>query len=140
MSNEITISGGVTIKKDNLFRNYPITYRADMTGMLGPTPGAFNVGTGGVIVDLSRLTTPGLCIITNYDDDNYVTAGIYDPQTDIFYPYMEIPAGQSQPFFMAREILEEYTSTGTGTTGPTNQFMIKANTGICAVSVDAYDK
>jgi hypothetical protein len=72
MSGEAQIQLSLNITKSlggNLnYRSYPTTFNADVSGAIGPTPGAILVATAGTDVDLSQITTyPGLCRITNQD-------------------------------------------------------------------------
>lgn len=122
----------------NYTRSASFTF--DVTGTKGPSPGSFSVGIGGKVVDLQELGTPGWCWLTNMDSTNYVTVGIWDPGTDVYYPMLELLPGKSYPVHLYRHIQEEYTGTGTGTTGPGNFLFMKAVGGTVTVSVEAFDK
>lgn len=142
MANEITVRASLQIKKGNLdFQSKPTLFKADMTGLDGPTPGTITCAVApGTDVDLSELTTPGMCWIQNLDSTNYVTIGIRDPESNKFYPMMELAAGQFAVFPLARSVEEEF-ATGTGTVGPaTNRIRIVANTAACNVFVAAFEK
>ena len=112
-----------------------------MSGQKGPTPGAVTALTTGTIVNLGELVVPGFVRLASLDDDtdNYVEWGIYDPQTNVFYPLGELGAGEVCVFKFSRNLLEEYIGTGTGTTGPTNQFMVKAAAASADVLVEAFE-
>jgi hypothetical protein len=146
MSNEATIRSSLIILKDDgsgttllQYAGQPTAFQADVTGTFGPTPGAFAASTAGTDVDLTELTTPGLCRIMNQDDTNYVTVGMWDPEGSTFYPMMELLPGETYVFRLSRSIEEEY-STGTGTTGAnTNRLRIKADTAACNVLVEAFE-
>jgi len=145
MANEIQVTSGLIIKQgtDPIQIDYvsrPTSFRADMTGVLGPTPGAFVATVLGTDVDLSTLTTPGFCRISNQDATNYVTVGLWDPEGTDFFPIFEVWPGESYVMRLARDIQEEY-ETGTGTTGAnTNRLRIKADTASCNVLVEAFEK
>lgn len=147
MADEATIRSSLQIRKDDGaglvqldYRSQPTAFQADVTGVLGPTPGAFVATTAGTDVDLTELTTPGLCRISNLDATNYVTVGIWDPEGNTFYPADEVLPGESYVKRLARDIEEEY-GTGAGTTGAnTNRLRIKANTAACNVLVEAFEK
>ena len=147
MSGEASIQVSLQINKSDAagivnYRSYPTTFTADVDGALGPTPGAFEVSVYGTQVDLSELTQPGLCRISNQDATNFVTYGIYDPETDKFYPLGEILAGEFYIIRLSRDLGWESTAsgTGTGTTGPqTNVLMFIANTAACVVLVEAFE-
>lgn len=143
MAQEIKVRVSLNIRKGNLqYQNQPQSFNFDMVTSLpkGPVPGAFTVPTYGVACDLSELTTPGVCLIRNLDETNYVEYGIRDPNTGVFYPFGELGPGQSYPIVLSRNLLEGYTDTGTGTSGPTNQLWFKANTSSCNVSVEAFER
>lgn len=148
MAGEIQVSAGLTIRQldasGNILLQYtslPAAFLADMTGAKGPVPGAFTAATTGTDVDLSELTTPGVCIIKNFDDTNYVTYGMWDPESNLFYPLGEVQPGEAWPLRLSRFISQEYgTGTGTGTAGPsTNKLRIIANAAACNVSVEAFE-
>jgi len=148
MADEARIQSYLQIRKNSGtitlidYRSGPTVFQATVTGTKGPVPGALTVPTTGKIVDLSELTTPGFVFLHNLDSDtsNYVEFGIYDPQTDVFYPLGELNAGESTVFKFSRNLLEEYTGTGTGTSAATNQFMLKSFNASAVVTVEAFEK
>lgn len=118
----------------------PSSFEVVVTGTQGPVPGAVLVTTEGTDIDLSELTTPGLCEIHNQDDTNFVTVGIWDPEGSKFYPMDEVGPGEKYPKKLSRDLQEEF-GTGTGTTGAdTNRLRIKADTDPCVVYVGAFEK
>lgn len=149
MANEATVHSNLTIFKQSGtitvldYQGRPTAFTATVSGKVGPTPGAFTVGRTGTDVDLSELTSPGgLCKMTNRDDTNYVTYGIWDGSS--FYPLGEILPGESYVLRLARNLGEEY-GAGTGTTGAginTLRFKSMADVGDddIVVSVEAFDK
>jgi hypothetical protein len=148
MAKEIRVTSGLTIYKRGTtdtslvlqqYQAQPSSFSADMDGTKGPIPGSFSVGIGGKIVDLSELGTPGVCRISNMDETNYVTVGIWDPGIDVYYPMLELLPGESYVMRLYRHIQEEYTGTGTGTTGPGNYLFMKADTDTVAVKVEAFE-
>lgn len=147
MSNEITVNSMLSVTKvDSAGRvvqqhqTRPGQFTADMIGLGGGGPGGFTASIYGTEVDVSEVDTPGMCEVSNHDSTNYVILGIYDPQTDVFYPMDEIGPGEQYVKKLWRGLLQEFTGTGTGTTGPTNQLMIKANTAACKVSVRIFER
>lgn len=146
MADEATIRSSLQIRKDDGsglvlldYRSQPTTFEADVSGTLGPTPGAFAASTAGTDVDLTELTTPGFCRLTNQDATNFVTFGIWDPEGNTFFPLGEILPGESYVLRLARDIQAEY-GTGAGTIGAnTNRLRIKANTAACNVNVEAFE-
>lgn len=144
MANEATIQTTLIIRKatghitqiDYLSR--PQTFNVDVTGTKGPSPGAITVSTSGTDLDLSQLTTPGLCRISNQDATNYVEFGIYDASSTRFFPLGEIGPGESYVLKLSRNVGEEYYSTTGTDTG--NSIRFKANTAAVVVLVEAFEK
>jgi|SRR5579884_3434050 hypothetical protein len=77
MANEVRITTGLQIKKGQLqYQSQPQTVTADMQGSLGPTPGALQVTTSGVDVNLSQLHQQGgWCRIMNLENESTVGTG-----------------------------------------------------------------
>lgn len=143
MADEIQINTQISITKGNLqFKQYPNSYRMDMADDgSGPAVGALTIDTVGVDIDLSQLTDPGLCIIENQDTTNYVDIGIYDPETERFYPLLKLLPGTYQVIYLSDYFGYEWIGTGTGTdTGPTNTLRGKANTASCKVLFKVFNK
>jgi len=145
MSDEVNIRSSLQIKKTSSgitlldYNSRPTSFTGDLTGTKGPTPGAFAVSVTGTDVDLSELTTPGYCRFANQDDENFVEYGIYDPETEKFYPLGEILAGESYVLRLSRNLAWEY-GTGTGTSGPeTNTLRFRANTAVVSILVEAFE-
>ena len=133
MSNEAQIRSSLQISKGNLrYNSQPTAFRADVTGTNGPTPGAIAVATAGTNVDLSALTTPGLCRLMNLDATNYVTWGIYDGV--YFFPLGEILPGETYVIRLSRILGSESPGTATG-----NRLRLVANTAACKVAVEAFE-
>lgn len=151
MADEAQIRSSMEIKKGKIdYRSLPSAFLANVTGTKGPTPGAVTVTVFGTAIDLSELTTPGLCRIMNIDATNYVEYGIRDPETETFYPFGEILPGESYILRLSRNLAFEYYGTGTGTgtgTGPdtgdvgaeTNVLWFRANTASVNVVVEAFE-
>lgn len=148
MADEATVITTLNIRKTDgalvvlEYQSRPGQFRADVDGTKGPVPGAFTVLRTGTIVDLSQLTTPGLYRIMNMssDEENYIEYGIYDPQTDVFTPWGELLAGESYVGRFSRNLLEEYSGTGTGTTGATNKVMLKSFNASAVALLEAFEK
>lgn len=142
MANEITVRASLQIRKGNLdFQSKPTQFRATMTGLDGPTPGTITCAVApGTDVNLTELGTPGMCFIQNLDATNYVTVGIRDPETNFFYPMMELLPGEFTVFRLSRSVEEQF-ATGTGTVAAaTNRIRIIANTAACNVLICAFEK
>lgn len=138
MADEATIFAGLQINKTPLFYiTQPQAFKADVAGIVGPVPGSVLVTTEGVDIDFTPLVQPGLCLIQNLDDTNFVTYGIWDGVS--FYPLGELLPGEQFPLRLSRVLGEEY-GTGTGTSGAAiNTLRFKADTDDVYVNVLAFE-
>lgn len=142
MAGEATLNVSLAINKGNLsYQSLPTSFTADVSGTDGPSPGAITATLAGIDIDLSELTTFGFCRFFNMDATNFVDVGIVDPETEKFYPFMRLLAGEGYVFRLSPDLQEEYgTGAGTGTTGAnTNRLRLKADTAPCNVIVDAFE-
>lgn len=127
MANEAQIRVSLAIKKGKIdYQNKPGAYQADVAGLNGPAPGTVTATTGGVNVDLSMFTTPGLCCLKNIDDTNFVTYGIHDGTN--FHPFGELLPGEEAVVRLSRDIL-----------GGTNELHVVGDTASVKVQVDAFE-
>ena len=139
MANEARINGSLQIDTGNLHYRSPITaFVASVTGAIGPTPGAVLATVAGAIVDLSKLTQPGLCQITNQDSSVWVEYGIWDSNTSKFYPLGELGPGESYPIRLSRYLGNEYGSPGTGSVATGIDLMVRSFTSSAWCSIDAF--
>lgn len=140
MTNEANITASLRITSGTLqYTSEPGTYTADVAGVKGPTPGALTATVAGIDVDLSELTIPGFCVLQNLDEINYVTWGIKDPDTLVFYPLGELLPGEVNLIRLARDIGQE-EGTG-GDAGPqSNTLHFLADTDSCNIVVSAFEK
>lgn len=141
MANEVTVRATLQINKDHeSYDSRPGGFSATKENVGGPTPGHVLVGVGGTDIDLSQLTVPGFCRLQNKDEENYVEYGIKEPSSGFFYPLGELGPGETYVLKLSRNIRQEYTGTGTGTSAPTNTLHMKANTSACKVLVEAFER
>ena len=127
MANEATVQSSLQIKSGNLeYNSRPSGFKADINTAKGPTPGAITVTDDGTDVDLSELTTPGLCRLMNLDASYDIQVGRYDPVTDRFYPLIRVKPGESYVIRLDPDVLEEYTGTGTMDQASDSTLRIKA--------------
>jgi len=135
MANEIKVTTSLNINNGNQqFRNTPTSFSADMTGTKGPSPGAVEVSPSGTDIDLSEIDTLGFCQLQNLDATNYVTYGIYSPDSLDFYPLGELLAGEVAVFRLSR-ILDDPP----GTSGARSLRFV-ADTAACDVIVNAFER
>jgi hypothetical protein len=100
------------------------------------------VTKNGTDVDFSQLTTPALCRIQNLDAADWVTFGIWDPNTGFFYPLGEVLAGETYILRLSRMLQEQYGATGTalaGTAADSNRLRFKATNVPCNVLIEAFE-
>lgn len=142
MSNEIQIMSSLTVNAGTVQHRSPKTaYNDDMTGRKGPCVGTISVSTAGTEISVAQITVPGYIELTNLDSTNFVEYGIWDTETSVFYPIGELrPGGKPQLLFLSRNLRQEYTGTGTGTTGPTNKLWLKANSAACNVNIALFER
>lgn len=140
MANEVQVRNSLILRSGNIdYSSKPTTFNGDMSGAKGPTPGAIEVSVAGIDVDLSELTVPGYCVLHNLDDTNYVDVGIWDPDYSLFYPLLELRAGEIYVLRLSRNLASEY-GTGAGTAGASNNTLrLKANAAACDVVVEAFE-
>lgn len=144
MSDEAAVQAGLQILKGTnpvqvSYQSRPGAFVADVAGAKGPVPGAFTATLAGTDVDFSELTQPGLALFKNLDPTNFVTWGVWDPDTSKFYPVADILPGEFYPIRLSR-LLSGELGTGAGTTGPnTNTLRFKADTAPLDVSVEAFE-
>lgn len=101
MSCNVNIS--LNIDEGNLsYRSAPVTQSPTLTAVRGPAPGLLTAETTGTDIDLSALSTPGLCWVQNLDDENYVTIGVKPGST--FYPVIELGPGEFWLFRLSRSV------------------------------------
>lgn len=148
MSKEANVMSSLQINKDDTagkvsYLSMPSSFQADVTGAKGPCVGAVDVSVYGTEIDLSQLTIPGFARFYNQDPTNYVTYGIRDPETDVFFPQGEILPGESYVMRLSRAIGQVWqgSGTGTGTVGPSdNKLTFYADTDTCHVLVEVFEK
>ena len=148
MTSEAIVMSGLQISKDDTsgkvsYFSSPTSFQADVTGAKGPAVGALDVSVYGTEVNLSELTTPGFARFYNQDPTNYVTYGIRDPETDVFYPLGEILPGESYVLRLSRGVGQVWvgTGTGTGTSGLSdNKLTFYADTAACHVLIEVFEK
>ena len=149
MADEVTVQLGLTVRKNNLNHRPPMrTFKADLTTPVGPTVGAIIVTTEGTDVEFTELVDPGWCMITNQEDDegSSIEIGLYDPETNRFYPMFVIEPGWAfgpvcfDPSFQWEEYPAGGTGTGTGTGGYTNRLRLRAKAHACYALVEAFER
>lgn len=123
---DVSYRASLDVRKGNLrYRHPKSSFQADMDGSLGPTPGALIISVDGTDIDLGELAVPGFVVFDNFDDDNFYTVGLWDPDTSLFYPMIEVGPGEFYPFKLSRFLFDQYGTggLGTGTAGASNQIL-----------------
>lgn len=103
-------SGGEELINDR----YSVGYRVDVDGTAGPTPGSVAVPEVGVNVDLSELTTPGLCYLHN-QGEFLLLWGVMDPESARFYPLGKIQPGHGVFLGQLYDFIGDFEIEATGT-------------------------
>ena len=148
MADEATIRSGLQIlKRDSTtgitlmdYQGRPQSFTADVDGTKGPTPGAITVSAvSGTDIDLSELTTPGLCRLMNMDANNPIHVGRYDPDSQRFYPLIKLLPGETYVVRLSDLVEDEWSGTGTGTTSTASTFRAYAENADSVLSVEAFE-
>jgi len=134
------VQSSLRIQQNNLnYQSQPTSFNPTITGTNGPTPGATTIPTTGADVTFSQLTSlGGLCRLMNIDKTNYVTVGMRDKTTNVFYPLIELLPGESYVCRLSRKIGKEEVGTGTFS-GTNTVFHAKADTASVILLIDAFD-
>lgn len=141
MPNQAVISTQISITRGSLLRPLQSNDTISMTGTGGPTPGTITAPTGYVVVDVSAVTTPGLCRIQNLDANNSVYVGIYSSHFNEFFPLLKLLPGTTQVIYLS-DLLGKDLQPGTGTHPQdafTNEMALKGVGGSCQVLVEIFD-
>jgi len=140
MANEANITSGLNISKSNLqYRSYPTSFKADVAGSKGPSPGSITVDQNGTDVDLSEIGTPGFCRVMNQDSTYTIIVGLWNGST--LYPIIDLLPGEHYTVRLSEWFGEEFgTGTGTATTGTGNTLRVKSVSGNAETLVEVFDK
>jgi hypothetical protein len=143
MANEIQISALLSINNGSLqYQSRPNKFSANQVAAIGPTPGYVLATTTGTLIDLSKLTTPGVGDIQNLDLLNSVEFGLYIPSINEFFPMFELLPGEIYPFRLSQFLGQEF-GTSTGGTSPGGagcQLMVRGIGGACGVKINVFNK
>ena len=124
MANEITVQTSLIVRVGNQlqYNSLPSGFQDDLETATprGPLPGSVLISRWGTDIDLSQLDYPGWCHFHNQDDTNAIRIGIWNGDQSEFYPFMRIKAGKGCVVPLDPLMNEEFSSTGTGTTGQLN--------------------
>ena len=146
MANEVRVQSSLTIKGGNAgnlsYQSQPTSYNGNISAGDGPTPGVVTASQSGTVVNISAVGTPGYCRMMNLDASNNVEVGVYDPDTNEFYPLLEFPPGLSLVLYLSQFLGSEFgtAGTGTGTSGSGVQLMVKGVGGTCLFIVEAFTR
>jgi hypothetical protein len=139
MSQEIRIQATLQVTNPPVqYYSQPGVSIANQVGVGGPAPGTVLAGVGGININFGPLTTPACCRIQNYDTVNFITYGVFDAESNEFYPLGEALPGESYVIRLSRHMKTVYPPTGTGSPGAPLSFHIRADRAPCLVQVDAF--
>lgn len=149
MANEITINESLTIQATDpttgivqiYYRPPDTSFRADMTGRTGPSPGLVVATAAGTDVSLTAVGGGGgMARLKNQSLVNYVEFGPYDPATDIYMPLGEILPGEFTRIRLSRFLGQEFGLTGTFIKGTGVTLRLKGVGGSVNVLVEVFPK
>lgn len=142
MANEATLNLSLYINQPTglgQWRSSIPSFRANVVGTIGPTPGGIIATVAGVDINFGSLTIPALCVIQNYDPTNFVEWGMWDPVYSEFMPLGEVLPLEGYIIRLSRRF-GFVEGVGTGTTGSGRTLRVKANTAPCDIFVGAFQK
>lgn len=143
MANEITVQASLNVRVGNQlqYNSIPSGFQDSLETDTprGPTPGAILVSRWGTDIDLSQLDRPGWCHFHNQDDTNAIRIGIWNGDQNEFYPFLKLKPQQGFPVCLDPLINEEFSSTGTGTTGQLNTLRAIAENADSFLFVGAFE-
>lgn len=140
MANEAQIRSSLLLRVGNLFYKSPQNgFTANVSGSFGPVPGAIRATTDGVDVDLSALTSPGLCVFKNLDANNPVKLGRWSEDNQVFYPMLYALPGESYVIRLDPDVDEEYSGTATATGAEVSTLRVKGVNGEADCSIEAFE-
>lgn len=85
-----------------------------MSGTNGPTPGAVTVPVSGVDISFAQLDAMGgLGRFFNIDATNFITVGLRDKVTNVFYPFGDILPGEFYIWRLSSKLPKDEAGTGT---------------------------
>lgn len=149
MAGEVTVTVGLQIRNGNFkFTEGNTTFKDDQSLAAGVGPGLVLVSTEGTDIDMSAIPYPGWCKITNIsptDGGSAISIGLYDPETDRYYPIWEVGPGQVHAGKFDEQFQwEEYPAsglgTGTGTGGSGNRLRLRAKAHACYARVECANR
>ena len=124
MANEILMSSQLSVRKGNLNDRRSKSFGATLSGSRGGAPGLLRATTAGTTVDLSSLESIGIAWLENIDPTYDVMFGVYDPDTTVFYPVLQLKPGEGFPVRLS-PYLGEQLSAGTGTATANNTVQVR---------------
>jgi hypothetical protein len=145
MSNEVTTRVGLTVRKSSgaialVDYNRSASYQSDMAGAKGPTVGALTITTAGEAISLAEVTDPGWCWLHNQSALYRISIGIREPDTDSYYPMLDLLPGMRLPVYLSTDLTEQYEGSGTGTGVANNQLWAKAHGGSADLLVELFER
>lgn len=139
MANEITVQSGLTVRAGYTSETRQDSFRADMAGTGGPSPGTFAVDEDGVDADFSKLVSPGVCRVKNLGDVALVF-GPYDMTTGKFYGPFKLLPGEAFLLRLSEYLISDLEiGTGTAAGGDVVSLRFKSVGGDGLVLVEAFD-
>lgn len=165
MANELTINDSISLAFNasvypipQTWRPQPTAFQADCSTPGGPTPGEILASKMGTNINLSALNQPGWCRIQNlgvsqngtslfgvagqqYTWTNYIEIGIWDSNTQEFYPMHELLPGEFYKGRLSRFLGSDIgTGSGTAPGGVSKQLRVKAIGTACKVLVEVIER
>ncbi len=101
---DISVSFNVQVSKGNYDRSFNEEWSADFTASkVLEAPATQTIGTSEEAVTLVDVSTPGLAILKNLDETNFIEIGVKPAAT--FYPFLKLAAGESNIVYFAAGVV-----------------------------------
>lgn len=146
MSREIQVRMSLQVRNQGAFtQTQPTSFFDDQLTVSGASPGYLDVPIGGITVDLSKLSAPGWCRITNLDSSATLYWGVMDPVTGKCYLPCVIPPvpssgnAMSNMVKLSEFVQEELSGTGTHELSPLVRLFLTAGNTTCKALVEAFE-
>lgn len=102
-----------------------------------PAPGRVNVTPAGVLVDLSKLSTPGYYRIMNMSATSWIEYGIWVAGLSKFCPWGEMLPGESYTGRFSRNLMQE--DTGSASVIDVDSIMLVSHGGNAEALLEAFE-
>ena len=114
----VTVQSSLSVNQNNLqYSSRPGAFLPAMSGTNGPAPGAVTVPVSGIDISFAQLDSMGgLGRFYNIDSTNFITVGLRDKITNVFYPFIDVKPGETYVMRLSSKLPKDEPGTGTFST------------------------